>query len=55
MITGTVELNFVIHGGNSLKEKRGIVKSIIDRIKNRYVTAIAEVTKNDLHRYGQLV
>lgn len=54
MITGTAELNFVIHGCNSLKEKRGIVRSIIDRTKNKYVTAIAEVGKNDLQRYGQL-
>jgi len=34
----------------SLKEKRQIIKSIIDRIKNRYNVSIAEVDMQDVKR-----
>lgn len=34
----------------SLKEKRQIIKSVIDRIKNRYNVSIAEVDKQDVKR-----
>jgi len=33
----------------SLKEKRGIVKSILGRCRNRFNTACAEVDRQDLH------
>lgn len=31
----------------SLKEKRQIIKSIIERVKSKYKVSVAEVSKND--------
>ncbi len=36
-----------MQGINSLKEKRGIVKSVIGRLKSRFNISIAEVDHND--------
>ena len=48
MVTGTVELEFLIHHAQSLKEKRSVVKSIVDRTKHRFGASIAEVGCLDL-------
>lgn len=36
------EVELIIRGAGSLKEKRSVVKSITDRIKNRYKISIVE-------------
>ena len=38
----------------SLKEKRGILKSVIDRISNRFRVSVAEVESNDIPDIGIL-
>lgn len=35
---------------NSLKEKRMVVKSIIEKTKNKFNVAISEVDKQDIHK-----
>lgn len=35
---------------HSLKEKRMIVKSIIQRLKNKFNVSVAEVDKQDIHQ-----
>ena len=35
---------------NSLKEKRHIVKSLVDRIRGKFNVSIAEVDRNDFHK-----
>ena len=42
---GLIELH--IHGSQSLKQKRGVVKSIIRRLRNRYNISVAEVGGQD--------
>ena len=37
---GLIELH--VHGSQSLKQKRGVVKSIIHRLRNRYNISVAE-------------
>ncbi len=47
MIVGLLTLDLHIHESHSLKEKRFVVKSLIDRIKNKFNVSVAEVA-NDL-------
>ena len=42
---GRVELH--VHGSHSLKEKRGVVQSIKQRLRNRFNVAVAEVGGQD--------
>lgn len=46
---GVARVTFRLHGNDSLKGKRKIVKSLIERSRNRFPIAIAEV--DDLDRY----
>lgn len=48
MIVGTCEIELIIYEANSLKEKRHVIKSIIERIKSRFNASVAEVDYNDL-------
>jgi len=43
MIVGVMTARLHLNGVSSLKEKRGIVKSIIGRLKSRFNISIAEV------------
>ncbi len=47
MIVGVLTAQLHMQGINSLKEKRGIVKSVIGRLKSRFNISIAEVEHND--------
>mgnify|MGYP000983698597 CR=1 FL=1 len=48
MIVGTCEMEMIIYEANSLKEKRHVIKSVIERIKSRFNASVAEVGYNDL-------
>lgn len=39
---------------SSLKEKRQVIKSILDRARSRYRVAAAEVEEQDIHRQAVL-
>ena len=43
MYTVTAELSLRINCSNSLKDKRRVIKSIVDRVRSRYNVSIAEV------------
>lgn len=47
MIVGICEVDLYLYQPNSLKEKRSIVKSIIERSKHKFNISIAEVGDND--------
>lgn len=47
MIVGICTCEILIYDSNSLKEKRGIIKSIIDKTKNKFNISISEVAEND--------
>lgn len=38
-----------MHGVSSLKEKRSIVKSIIERLQSRFNASVSEVDRQDIH------
>ena len=48
MIVGLLTLDLHIFEAHSLKEKRFVIKSLIDRIKNKFNVSVAEVDANDL-------
>jgi uncharacterized protein YlxP (DUF503 family) len=43
MVIGAALVELHIHGSQSLKQKRGVVKSVIARVRNRYNASVAEV------------
>ena len=47
MVVGTGKIVIRLHGCNSLKEKRAIVKAMVNRIKNRFNISIAETDYNE--------
>ncbi len=47
MIVGICICEIFIFNANSLKSKRSVVKSIIEKSKNRFNISIAEVGEND--------
>ncbi len=54
MVAGILLIHFRIHDCNSLKTKRRIVKSIIQRLKNTYNASISEVGANDNHHKAEI-
>ena len=47
MIVGTLKLTFRLYALSSLKEKRGIIKKMVERTKNRFNASVAETGLND--------
>jgi len=43
MIVGAAAVEIHIHGSQSLKSKRGVVRSIARRVRNRFNLSVAEV------------
>ncbi len=48
MIVGILTIEIHISEAHSLKEKRFILKSLKDRIRNKFNVSIAEIDANDL-------
>ena len=48
MIVGLLTLDLHIPEANSLKSKRMVIKSLTDRIKNKFNVSVAEVDANNL-------
>ncbi len=47
MVIGTLHLRLILRASRSLKDKRRTVKSIKDRIRNKFNASIAEVAALD--------
>lgn len=50
MKIGTCKIYLNLPCAHSLKEKRMVVKSTIDRVKNKFNVSIAEIEDQDLHQ-----
>ena len=48
MVIGCCSIRFYLHGNNSLKGKRRVVRAIKDRLKNDFNVSIAEVGNQDV-------
>ena len=47
MVIGTLQIRLVLRDARSLKDKRHVVKSIKDRLGNKFNVSIAEVDHQD--------
>ncbi len=47
MVVGTLKIELHLHDNRSLKGKRKIVRSMVDKVKHRFNVAIAEIGSND--------
>ncbi len=47
MIVGAAVVEIFVHGAQSLKAKRGVVRSIVQRVRNRFNLSVAEVGGQD--------
>jgi uncharacterized protein len=54
MVIGICTLRLIIEGSNSLKDKRQVIKSILDRIRERFNVSAAEVDELDNWRRATL-
>jgi len=54
MVVGTCRVVFFLHDCHSLKQKRGVVKRILERTRSRFNAAAAEVGANDIHGRAEL-
>lgn len=52
MVVGTLEVELLIPDAYSLKDKRRVVRSLIDRLRHRFRVAAAEVGDNDVHNHA---
>ena len=43
MIVAAAVVELHVHGSQSLKQKRGVVRSIVQRVRNRFNVSIAEI------------
>lgn len=54
MVVGVCRITLSLPGNDSLKGKRKVIRRIVDRTKNEYNAAIAEVGALDAHRRAEL-
>jgi len=54
VIVGTLLIEIRIEDSLNLKDKRRILKSIIEKLKSRFNISIAEVNNNDVVNYASL-
>ena len=50
----TISFELRIHGCRSLKEKRTVVRSIVDRLRNGLNVSVAETAFQDIHDRAEL-
>ena len=54
MVVGFGIITFRLHDCRSLKSKRKIVKSVINRLRNNFNVSVAEVDLNDIHQTAKI-
>ncbi|MEE9557997.1 MAG: DUF503 domain-containing protein [Candidatus Brocadiales bacterium] len=50
MVVGTLNIRLVLRESHSLKDKRRVIKSLKDRVRQKYNVSIAEVGAQDNHK-----
>lgn len=54
MIVGILQIELMIEGSQSLKDKRRVVSSLKDRLHREHQVSVAEVGQQDNHRTAML-
>jgi len=47
MVVGTLKVEFLLFDNRSLKGKRKVVRSMVDKVKSKFNASVAEVGAND--------
>lgn len=50
MLVGLLTVHVRLQGNNSLKGKRRVVKSLVERVRNRFNVSAAEIAAQDRHQ-----
>ncbi len=50
MTVGIARLTFHLHGNRSLKGKRKVVKSLVEKCRHRFNASVAEIADQDLYQ-----
>ena len=48
LIVGVCQAELLLHGCQSLKEKRQVLRGLLDRLQNRFNVSVAEIGHQDL-------
>jgi len=54
MVIGALRITLQIPACDSLKEKRRVVKQVVERTRNRFAVAIAETALLDAHQQAEI-
>lgn len=54
MVVGVCRVSLIIHDNDSLKGKRQVIKSIVEKVRNKFNISIAEVGENDIWQRAEL-
>jgi uncharacterized protein YlxP (DUF503 family) len=54
MLTVAAMITLVIPGNDSLKGKRRVIKSLVERVRHKFEAAVAEVGDNDLWQKARI-
>ena len=54
MVVAIARLTLIIHDNNSLKGKRKVVKSLIEKVRHRFEASVAEVGDQDLWQKAKI-
>ncbi len=54
MVLGTLSIKVVMRSSHSLKDKRRIIKSLKDRIRNKFNVSISETGSQDIHKCAEI-
>jgi uncharacterized protein len=49
MTVGIARITFRLHGNQSLKDKRRVVKSLVEKSRHRFNVSVAEVADQDVY------
>ncbi len=52
MVVGVITLELLLAGAKSLKDKRKVLKSLLERLKNRFNISVSEVGRQDNWKYS---
>ncbi|MBI2414210.1 MAG: DUF503 domain-containing protein [Deltaproteobacteria bacterium] len=54
MVIGVLRITLLIHESRSLKDKRQVLKSVVEKVKNRFNVSAAEVGGADLWQRAEI-
>lgn len=54
MLVAALSIKILIHDSHSLKAKRSVVKSVKERLKNKFNVAVAEIDQHDKHNFAEI-